>query len=118
MPDLSSPNSEFQEVRGRALIYDQYGSRIYGFTTTPIRGFTPEYPALNNILMAVSGLSESKINTDYRTLLFNVEFRPVFNNAQSTTKKSLEDFPFEEDLVINQTTNMLSSQNYGNYMRA
>lgn len=118
LPDLSSPTSDFQEVRGRALIYDQYGSRIYGFTTTPIRGFTPEYPALNNILMAVSGLSESKINTDYRTLLFNVEFRPVFNNAQSTTKKSLEDFPFEEDLVINQTTNMLSSQNYGNYMRA
>lgn len=118
LPDLSTPTGEFQEVRGRALIYDQYGSRIYGFTTTPIRGFTPEYPALNNILMAVSGLSESKINTDYRTLLFNVEFRPVFNNAQSTAKENLDDFPFEEDLVINQTTNMLSSQNYGNYMRA
>lgn len=118
LPDLSTPTGEFNEVRGRALIYEQYGSRIYGFTTTPIKGFTPEYPALNNILMTVSGLSESKINTDYRTLLFNIEFRPVFNNAQSSIKESLEDFPFEEDLVLNQTTNMLSSQNYSNYMRA
>ena len=118
LPDLATPTDTFKEVRGRALIYDQYDSIIYGFTNTPIRGFAPEYPALNNILMAVSGLSESQINTDYKTLLFKVTFRPVFDNVQSTLKTDLEDFPFEEDLVLNQTTNMLSSKNFGNYKRA
>ncbi len=107
------PDTDYGQ--GLALIYDQYGEYIYGLQDTPIAGFVPEYPALRNILINGLGIPSENINTDFKTIGFNIRFRTNFDNIQNTVKRSLEDFPFEADLLINQTVNQVSSSNWGEY---
>lgn len=107
--------SDTDSGQGMALVYDQYGEYIYGLQDSPIAGFVPEYPALRNILINGLGIPSANINTDFKNIGFNIRFRTNFDNIQNTVKRSLEDFPFEADLLINQTVNQVSSSNWGEY---
>jgi hypothetical protein len=99
--------------QGMALIFNQYGEYIYGLTEQPIAGFTPPFPALTNIL--VNGLGISSPTSNFETIGWNIRFRTNFDNIQNTIKRNLQDFPFEADLLINQTVNQVSSTNWGEY---
>ena len=100
--------------KGKAIIYDQYGTYIYGLNDQPIAGFTPPYPALRNIIDSIDGT----LITDYATLEFRCVFRSRYDNITITEKMNNNDFENQEDLIINQSTNQVSAINFGNLKSA
>ncbi len=93
--------------KGLALIYDQFGTMIYGFTDQPIEGFVPQFPALKNILDKVGANS----NTPFKNIQFRFIYQAKINTINRAIKENNDDFEYETTTIINQEDNLISVEN-------
>lgn len=93
--------------KGLALIYDQFGTKIYGFSNQPIEGFVPEYPALRNIMIKLNGSA-----IPFKDAQFRIIYQAKINTINRAIKENNDDFEYEATSVINQDENLISSENF------
>lgn len=117
---LSSFNSTYPLCKAYALYYTQGENNVYGLsfirdTATDVGGLWA-YPAIVNILNAVSGQSQQSIDT-YQELAFRITYEPIFSARVGQSKMCLKGYDKPASLAYNQSQNLIETHYYGENLK-